>query len=280
MSGIVVGIDESDHAANALRWAVREAALHDWNVTAVMAWGLLDQHTGQPFNPGYEEADAARVLQTLVTNAVGAEPAATIDCRPVLDLPGRALVDASTDADLLVVGARGSGGFTGLLLGSVSQRCLHQANVPVAIVRGTPDAPQRILVGVDGSNSAARAARWSVEEASLSGASVCFVNGWYPYGLGAFPFIETAAPSSALEAASERILDDALAEAEIGDVAVERASKPGNPASVLLEMSRPDDLIVLGSRSTSRLERFFVGSVTTQVAQHVTTTVVVVPPEN
>ena len=74
MNQVVVGVDESDGAADALRWAVREAELHGWTVTAVMAWGFLDQHhtiVGERFDPSYGGPDALDALGTIVVTAVG-----------------------------------------------------------------------------------------------------------------------------------------------------------------------------------------------------------------
>ena len=135
---IYVGIDGSDGAAEAARWAAREGELRDLPVTAVVAWDYLNQRHpkdgAEEFDPAYSEDDALSVLDKWVTSAVGAERADTVERVSVCDLPWRALVTISQDADLLVVGARGSGGFLGLRIGSVSEHVLQQAHCPVAVV--------------------------------------------------------------------------------------------------------------------------------------------------
>ena len=94
--------------------------MRDWSLTAVLAWGFLDQHhatIGAPFDPIYGEADAAAALQSIVAATVGTATAAAIEQIVINDLPAAALLDASDGADLLVVGARGLGPVRRLLLG-------------------------------------------------------------------------------------------------------------------------------------------------------------------
>src|SRR5687767_5986167 len=114
MSRIVVGVDASAGAAAALQWAVRESDARGWPLTAILAWDFVNQHdaTGaNRFDPAYCEADAQAALNAIVASAVGTGPAAAIQQTVVCDLPARALLRASNGADLLVVGARGLGGF-------------------------------------------------------------------------------------------------------------------------------------------------------------------------
>ena len=173
---ITVGVDESDGARDGLlRWAVHEAAGRQTDVVAVLAWGFLDQHTDSAvdqFNPNYTAADAEAALQRMITNALPPELAVTVTRRAVCDLPARALLDAAAGSDMLVVGARGLGGFRGLLLGSISQHCVHQATVPTIVVRNPRDEPGSagVVVGIDGSDDAQRALEWAVAEARLRGA--------------------------------------------------------------------------------------------------------------
>ena len=183
---IVVGVDESPSAAEAVRWAVRESHLRGWSLSAVLAWAFLGQHHGtgdDVFQPDYGERDAAAALEQLLTRAVADErDRASIERRLVCDIPSRALLDASADADLLVVGARGIGGFRGLLLGSVSQQCAHHTTVPMGIVRGSlqagepAGARERIVVGVDGSATSQRALAWALDEARVRHAAVTVLN--------------------------------------------------------------------------------------------------------
>jgi nucleotide-binding universal stress UspA family protein len=136
-SGIVVGVDGSDHAARALRWAREEAVLRGSSLTAVLAWGLLDQHHVNPeveFDPKYSDADAVAFLGDAVRSALDGD-LADVKLQPVNDLPARALLDTADGAELLVVGARGLGGFRELLLGSVSHRCLTHSLCPTVVVR-------------------------------------------------------------------------------------------------------------------------------------------------
>ena len=146
MTRIVVGVDGSEESKAALVWAVRRAEASNAALTAVLAWTYLDQHSprnSKPFDAAYGADDALETLATILIGTLGAERAAVLERSAVCDRPVRALLEASGGADLLVLGARGIGGFKGLLLGSVSQQCLHHATCPVAIIRGRRTRPAR-----------------------------------------------------------------------------------------------------------------------------------------
>lgn len=135
--GIVVGVDGSDHSERALRWAADEAGRRSTPLTVVLSWGLLDQHHAdgvERFDPHYTVADAQAALDAIVVRVIG-EGATTVERKVVNDLPARALLETAEHAELLVVGARGLGGFSDLLLGSVSHRCLAHAASPTIVVR-------------------------------------------------------------------------------------------------------------------------------------------------
>lgn len=137
---IVVGVDASDHARRALRWAVDEARLRAARVEAVHAWHYPYLPTPPymlPPVPGSDDVEQAaraeleRTLADIDTTGLVApvEPILVWDSNPA-----NALLDAAKGADMLVVGCRGRGGFAGLLLGSVSQEVAHHATCPVVIV--------------------------------------------------------------------------------------------------------------------------------------------------
>ena len=136
MERIVVGVDGSDAGREALRWALDEAkrrnaiveAVHAWHQPGVMSYGYLEQIDLAPF-----EEDAHKVLDTAVdTVAVPGDPA--VERRLIPGGAAGVLVEEAKGADLLVVGSRGRGGFTGLMLGSVSQQAAHHAPCPVVII--------------------------------------------------------------------------------------------------------------------------------------------------
>lgn len=131
---IVVGVDGSDNAQRALRWAVEEARVRGVPVRVVTAWSYLQQPEG--FDPSWGEAGARRILDGAIDALGAAAEGVELERVVVCDLPARAVLDAARDAELLVVGARGLGGFRGLLLGSVSQQVAHHASCPVVIVPG------------------------------------------------------------------------------------------------------------------------------------------------
>lgn len=140
MKTFVAGLDDSAHAARALRWALEESRRHGARLVVVHAWDwpyggeLGAQANALLTTVPFPEA-AARVLAAMVDAAgAGDFPDVEVEARAVEGPPARALLDAAAGADLLVVGSRGRGGFAGLLLGSVSQQCVQHARCPVAVV--------------------------------------------------------------------------------------------------------------------------------------------------
>jgi nucleotide-binding universal stress UspA family protein len=139
---IVVGVDHSAGAKAALRFAVGEAELRQARLRVVHAWQF--GYVGASFLPGSypglgDELDGLRgaaeaaldaTLQEVGSGTGGVE----IERRVVEGAAAAVLVDESRGAELLVVGSRGLGGFSGLLLGSVSQQCAHHATCPIVIV--------------------------------------------------------------------------------------------------------------------------------------------------
>lgn len=137
MNRIVVGVDGSPQSKRALRWAANEAHLRGAHLSVIHAF--MFPHLGA------EQALATdaiiriqREAQDLVENEVDelGEMAIGLDvsCAAAEGAPTQILLEASREADILVVGSRGRGGFTALLLGSVSQQCAQHATCPVVIV--------------------------------------------------------------------------------------------------------------------------------------------------
>jgi nucleotide-binding universal stress UspA family protein len=137
---VVVGVDGSDGARRALRWAAKEARLRSCTLRVVHAWSYLDQ-PDDVFDPGYGEGDARRLVDDEVAGIGADGEGIDVDPVTVCDLPAHGLLEAAAGADLLVVGARGLGGFEGVLLGSVGQQVAHHSPCPVVIVPETRRVP-------------------------------------------------------------------------------------------------------------------------------------------
>lgn len=138
MQRIVVGVDGSTRSHRALQWAVDEARVRKADLNVVHAWSVAyaAAYPFAPFvDPSVYEQSAKDALEAAV-NAVdthGVHLQTTLVCGGAAD----SLITAAKDADLLVVGSRGVGGFSALLLGSVSHQVSHHAPCPVVIVPST-----------------------------------------------------------------------------------------------------------------------------------------------
>lgn len=139
MGKIVVGVDGSVGSREALRWAFAEAKLRNATLEAVTVWQYPITASLPTFGAMTTPDDLSTEARTTLI-AILAEEGITAEAPiPVSTLvaegnPARALLDASASADLLVVGSRGHGGFTGVLVGSISQQCVHHATCPVVVV--------------------------------------------------------------------------------------------------------------------------------------------------
>jgi nucleotide-binding universal stress UspA family protein len=143
MNMIVVGVDQSEGAKEALRFALEEARLrhatlrvvHVWQYGTVGAAGLESFYPAVGADLSEVREAAEQLLEQTLREALPDTDSVEVEQRVVEGRPAGVLVNESRDADLLVVGSRGHGGFTELLLGSVSQQVSHHAACPVVIVR-------------------------------------------------------------------------------------------------------------------------------------------------
>lgn len=139
---VVVGLDGSDCSRRALRWAAEEARVHGAEVVAVSTWTPPPPPIAGPYGPPVvwdytsqpQKATQAQ-LEALVADELGDAPAVPLTLEVREGNASKVLIDLSHDADVLVVGTRGHGGFAGLLLGSVSQHVCAHAVCSVVVVR-------------------------------------------------------------------------------------------------------------------------------------------------
>jgi nucleotide-binding universal stress UspA family protein len=131
-----VGVDGSPPSVRALQWAFEQAEVTGAVVDAVVAWDIPRTYGfGPTVLEGEDLAGAAREsLATAVQRVSAGHPGVVVQQSVLRGHPAAVLIGEAKDADLLVVGSRGYGGFVGALLGSVSQHCVHHATGPVVVV--------------------------------------------------------------------------------------------------------------------------------------------------
>jgi nucleotide-binding universal stress UspA family protein len=136
MNGIVVGVDGSAGAKQALAWALEEGRLRHADVDVVHVWSYPYYGTAPLVPPLVDleaiKADAQELLDGIVADLD--TEGVTVHAHLFEGPAARCLLDAAQDALMIVVGSRGRGGFAGLLLGSVSQQVVHHARCPVVVV--------------------------------------------------------------------------------------------------------------------------------------------------
>jgi len=141
VSGILVGVDGSGHSVKALEWAAREAALRDVPLTVLTVCQNVIGYTGYAY--GYvsdeELADhagqaAQEQADQVLRQLDEASRPASVTVRALAGLPADRLLNAARDADMIVLGSRGAGGFQKLLLGSVAHQVTQHAHVPVVVI--------------------------------------------------------------------------------------------------------------------------------------------------
>ena len=269
----------------AVRWAAVEAERRQLTLRIVSAFGPDYIFTTDEECREYMEKVADQAMRA----AVEAAPGITVQRQGHRDLPAPALREESKSADLLVVGSRGRGGFTGLLLGSVSRQCIHRSACPVVVVRppassdtavtSTPptlevsgpehyeSAERRIVVGIDGSPSSIAGLLWAADEAGSSGATLELIHTWeWLTGAGWAVIPSDFDPEHGAEAWLESAVETARAshpEAEVSGVTIE-----GQAADRLVRASEGAELLVVGCRGHGELSGLLLGSVSDYCATH------------
>jgi nucleotide-binding universal stress UspA family protein len=139
---IIVGVDGSESSKAALEWAYNEAAHHDAAITVIAVWQPPTMPLTPPYGSlppeGYEGQPRTNALNLLEQSVRNLEPRTpVVDVRTLVEEgnPAEVLIEQSKEADLLVVGSRGLGGFRGMLLGSISQHVVAHAACPVVVLR-------------------------------------------------------------------------------------------------------------------------------------------------
>lgn len=277
---VVVGVDGSTSARLAADWAADEAARRDATLRVVHAylWNIVHAPAGRHL-AGYRRPmlDAAkRMLDNVALAATRRHPELTVTSQ-LVEVPAVELMLAeSRHAGLVVLGSRGLGGFTGLLVGSVAVAVASHGGSPLVVVRGRrPDTPPPadgpVVVGVSGSAHDTAAIRFAFQAASRLGAGLIAVHAWSDIplaGLGGEwrPALDWAVVSQA----EQRLLADQLAgwQQEFPDVEVERSVTTDRPVRSLLHAAEAAQLLVVGCRGRGGFTGMLLGSVSQALLHH------------
>lgn len=275
---VVVGVDSSEDAMRAVRWAAHDAALHRVALEVVSAVPPVpDERAGDRGVREHHDRLREQARQA-VDRAIGvaAEVAATVRTSgEVIDaaiIP--ALLGRAGEARLVVVGARGLGAYQRSLLGSVSTALVRHARGPIAVVPSgpLPGAERPVLVGYDDSPCSAEALRIAMGEARRRGSGLVVVHTWQRFGDYPSPAV--------LDEEGNRLLDTALAAHEDPDepVRVRRVVVEDRPVRRLLDESTAAQLLVVGSHGKGGFPGMTLGSTSQALVHSVECPIIVARP--
>ncbi|GAA3747028.1 universal stress protein [Salinactinospora qingdaonensis] len=294
---IVVGIDGSPSSRAALDCAARQAAGRGLGLLLLHAPSMpvFAAPFGHPVpaTPSPDVVDRAeRLLRQAVDHVARTHTDLSVQTSVSSLGPEPALLAAARTASIVVVGARGMGGFTSALLGSVSIRLSAHAACPVAVVpEPAPEAdsgdrtPVRrgcVVVGLDGSYGSEEALRYAFEEAARTGAELVAVHAWRvpaPLDTTAFTAYVAAVDHEYLVMRADKYVRELVEEVRSEDtakVSVRITVVEDQPAHALLAEAAGADLVVVGSRGRGGFTGLLLGSVSQTVLHHAPVPVVVV----
>lgn len=286
---VLVGVDGSPESLGALDWAVERAAKKGWRVHILCAYSL-PSFTSTSLDGGFTPLDDTAIragAQAVVDEAMKRVEGRGVPVTASLETgdPAGVLVDLSNEAVMAVVGTRGGGGFADRLLGTVSSALPAHAHCPTVVVprhtEGKEYMPiQRIVVGVDGSDSSKKALQWAVAEADAWGAELTAIAAIpMATGAGMLAWLPTAVDRDQVLADVRSGLERSVAEAtkDYPNVVVRRHALDGNAAQLMSEFSTAVDLVVVGSRGRGGFSGLLLGSTSQGVLSHATCPVMVVP---
>jgi len=284
---IVVGTDGSKESRRAVEWAAREAVLRDAPLRIVSAASLLPRMASSTGASEYEtvsdllrdERDHALASAASVAGATA--PGLLIDSDQLTGAPALAVTEAGNGAAMLVVGSRGVGAFTAMLLGSVSRYAALHASCPVVVIPDETWAAHKLTgVGVADPEGSPAALDFAFEEAARRQAGVLAVYAWHT------PEFDISRAGRAPAGPAADVLQDAAAQnldallntwrEKYPDVQVSHDVVHGHPGRALVGVSARADMVVIGRRSTQQGQHG-PGTVTHAVLNHAHGPVVTVP---
>ncbi len=284
---IVAATDGSAESLQAVEWAAREAALRGAPLRIVSAAELLPRMLDHRSGPGLDTVadliagDRDRALATAAHRATEAAPGLLVDTDVLTGSPAQAITESGAGAALLVVGSRGIGAFTAMVLGSVSRYAATHAPCPVAVIRDDNAAARRqIGIGVGDLDHCADSLTFAFEEAALRQASLTVLHAWHApqsdFSRAGQSF--TAADGHEAQAGARRQLAELLESwrQKYPDVSVSQDVVHGHTGRALAGLSARAGLVIIG-RHARHPGLAGPGAVTHAVLNHAHGPVVTVP---
>ncbi|GAA2499742.1 universal stress protein [Streptomyces gobitricini] len=292
---VMVGVDDDPSRHAVIRFAAREAAVRNAELRIIHALPLLAPADSRARSPESASHGAAAVddLKALVRLEF---PGLTVTGELPIGHPAGTLIERSTEASLIVLGHRGSGGFPRLPLGSVSWQVATHAQCPVIVIRPGKAGRRphgRVVIGVDVNEICAEAVELGYEEADRHRAALHLVYaddvrlappgpaGVVPPVFGLVPPgpVEPLPETDTVHDAAMKVLHQEISRytRRYPRVEAEAHVVPGRPADALVEWAREASLLVVGSRGRTGLRRFLLGSVGAEVLHTAECPVGVVP---
>ncbi|WP_224393016.1 universal stress protein [Pseudonocardia sp. ICBG1293] len=281
MSTVVVGVDGSDAALDAVAWAAREAAARHADLLLVQAFDVARLYADAAVAPLLDDVEesirteARATLDAARAAAEAAAPGVQVTHAEDRRAPSVALVERSHGAELLVLGSAGRGAM-GTALGSVTLSVASHAHCPVVVVRGAP-AEGPVLVGVDGGPLSDAALEHAFAVASEHGTGLVALYAWHD---GRSPALRAAGAFDRLRDAEERALAERLAgwSERYPDVAVERVIEREEPGRALARRSGAARLVVVATRGRGGFSGLLLGSTGLALVQRADCPVMLVGP--
>ncbi|MFE9491074.1 universal stress protein [Streptomyces sp. NPDC006641] len=283
---LVSGVDGSETSLRAVDWAVDEAALHGLPLRLVYAsrWeqyegAALALSLGRPS----EQALADSILETAAERARQRHPDVDVSGEAMPEDAVIALLHEGRNAQALIIGARGRGGLTGLLLGSVGLAVAARAPCPVIVVRGDRAGIEgvhgRILVAVGEPERGEAAVRFAFQEAGARGCDLDAVHAWRCPAHDRADPRRTASEHLYHKERAATLIDEAVAESvrDHPTVRLHSAAVEGTAAKVLAQRSSAADLIVVGAHRRRGHLGLQLGRVVHVLLHHADCPVAVVP---
>ncbi len=288
---VVVGFSGASDSVPPLLWAAQEAARRGSTLTVLSAVSVQGVLTGPGGDQGMVAPEAAAAAEQALAEAratVADVEGLTMEGKVVFGSPAATLVDASADADLVVVGNRGRSELAAAVLGSVAYSVISHAQCPVVVVRGdgtrTLTSGSPVVVGVDGSHAGRRALEFAASTAARAKAPLVLLHAWEPdagalaAGVDAWSTVVTEEGEDARRSFAEQELSAVTADltARYPGLTVTTQAISQKPSKALAAASEDAALVVVGTRGRGGFAGLLLGSVSHGVIHEASCPVAVV----